>query len=140
MSSSLGASADDAATDDILHEGEARAGRSEWEDALIKHNIIEAQRQEATEDDRHLTRAEQRQSGLGGREQQLADAPLDELDELEDEVDDRVLQHYRSAPASRHRPTHTELHSTPVPSPNLPSALIPTLLIPSSHLIPSHSP
>lgn len=95
MSSSLGASADDAATDDILSAGDSRAGRTEWEDALIKHNIIQADTQQLTEDERQLAGIEER----AGRNV-LADAGLDELDELEDDVDDRVLQQYRS---DRHR-------------------------------------
>ena len=88
---SLGASADDAATDDILDAGEARAGRTEWEDALIKHNIAQADTQQRTDDDRQLAAAEER-----AVRDRLADAQLDELDELEDEVDDTVLRQYRS--------------------------------------------
>ena len=91
MSSSLGASADDCATDAIVDVGEERAGRTEWEDALIKHNIMQADTQQQTEDDRQLARTEER----AGRDR-LADKQLDELDELEDEVDDRAMQQYRS--------------------------------------------
>lgn len=97
MSSHLGHSGNDVA-DEIREVGEKAAGRSEWEDALIKHNIIQAQTVQETQDDQDQRSAEQYQQSQQ-IEQRMKNASLDGLDELEDdmpELDDRILQQYRA--------------------------------------------
>ena len=141
MSLSLGVSADDAATDDIVDAGQAKAGRTEWEDALIKHGIMQAETQQLTDDDRQLAGVEERE-----RRDQLAELSVDELDELEDDVDDRVLQQYRShalhcthsrrltavlcTAGSRDIPSSHPIPSHPIPSHPIPSHPIPSQSMP----------
>jgi hypothetical protein len=53
-----------------LMPGEAMTGKTEWEDALIKHGIQEAQTVQKTDDDLHqddVERKEQMVSGWDGR-------------------------------------------------------------------------
>jgi hypothetical protein len=65
------------------------AGKTEWEDALIKHGIMAAPEERETEDDKHLRMLE-------GMDQARAKAlESKSLDELEDELDDDVLEIYR---------------------------------------------
>jgi len=85
-------------TDEIREVGDKAAGRTEWEDALIKHGIIEAQTVQESQDDSDTRRAEQHVQSQQ-IENRMANASLDELDELEDdmpELDDRILQQYRA--------------------------------------------
>lgn len=66
------------------------AGKTEWEDILIKHGIMEAPPVVPTEDELQSEAAE--------RELQrdaLADKSLAELDALEDDVDEKTLKAYR---------------------------------------------
>ena len=119
----LGASASDAVTDALLEEGERPAGRSEWEDALIKHRIIEAPPPPPPSADDDLLAAADSRAPHAKGEAALAQLSVDELDELEDDpdVDERALQTYRyTAPhcttASLHHCT-TPLHCTALPPP-----------------------
>ena len=111
-SASLGPSASDAATDALLDAGERPAGRSEWEDALIKHGIVEAPPPpQRSADDDLLERAAQGGGSEHGGARPLDSLSLDELDEaLDDGGDERALQHYRARrlvelSASARRPT-----------------------------------
>ena len=68
------------------------AGRTEWEDALIKHGIIAAPEIKASDDEmqlEYINRMKDREAN------QLSSKTLDELDELEDEMDDGILESYR---------------------------------------------
>jgi hypothetical protein len=78
-------------SDADLLPGEKMSGATEWDDALIKHGIKEAQVVQATDDDLH-------QEGVA---RHLASDPhanksLAELDTLEDELEDNVIAHYRA--------------------------------------------
>lgn len=67
------------------------AGKTEWEDALIKHGIMEAPKHKETEDERQLKFQESM-----AEHDPLANKTLDELDELEDEIgDEDVLEAIR---------------------------------------------
>jgi hypothetical protein len=67
-------------------------GRTEWEDALIKHKIMAApQKAGPTEDELQTATAE-----VINSIDKYESKSLDELDELEDELEDRVLAEYRS--------------------------------------------
>lgn len=66
------------------------AGKTEWEDALIKHGVMEAPKEEITEDDIHLAHSEAMEA-----KDPYADLTLKELEQLEDEVDDSIIETYR---------------------------------------------
>jgi hypothetical protein len=74
-----------------LLPGEKLSGKTEWEDALIKHGIQQAQVAQKTDDDLH-EEAVERAAG----HDKLATKSMEQLDELEDEVEDQVLEQYRS--------------------------------------------
>jgi len=78
-------------SDADLRPGEALSGKTEWEDALIKHGIIQAKVAEKTDDDLHEEQVE-RQKG----EDRHANKSMEQLDELEDELEDQVLEQYRA--------------------------------------------
>jgi predicted DNA-binding protein (UPF0251 family) len=65
------------------------SGKTEWEDALIKHGIMDAPKEVETEDDRHLAASE--------RAQEMRDRALENksLAELEDEVSDEEFEALR---------------------------------------------
>ncbi len=65
-------------------------GKTEWEDALIKHGIMEAPEVVPTEDELALAY----QEAMAARDP-LAGKSLEQLDELEDDVDDQILNVYR---------------------------------------------
>ena len=50
-----------------LMPGEAMTGKTEWEDALIKHGIQEAQTVQKTDDDLHQDDVERKEQMVGGR-------------------------------------------------------------------------
>ena len=66
------------------------AGKTEWEDALIKHGIMEAPEVKETDDEIQLRMIQK----MADRDV-LADKSLDELDELEDDYESEVLEKYR---------------------------------------------
>ena len=66
------------------------AGKTEWEDALIKHGIMEAPEVKETDDEIQLRMIQK----MADRDM-LADKSLDELDELEDDYESEVLEKYR---------------------------------------------
>jgi len=68
------------------------AGKTEWEDALIKHGIMQAPPVVRDPDEVHEEELERKRQADGDP---MAKKSLEELDELEDEVDDRVLDSYR---------------------------------------------
>jgi len=68
------------------------AGKTEWEDALIKHGIKEAPPVVEDPEDVHERELERKREADGDP---LAKKSLEELDELEDEVDESVLDAYR---------------------------------------------
>ncbi len=71
------------------------AGKTEWEDALIKHGIMEAPEVVPTEDELALAYQEE----MAARDP-LAGKSLEQLDELEDDVDDQILNVYRCVAAA----------------------------------------
>jgi len=66
------------------------AGKTEWEDVLIKHKIIPAPPVVPTEDELQLEDIEKQQA-----KDPLADKKLEELDELEDDVAEQTMAKYR---------------------------------------------
>lgn len=50
-----------------LMPGEAMTGKTEWEDALIKHGIKEAQTVQKTDDDLHQDDVERKEQMVSGR-------------------------------------------------------------------------
>ena len=74
-----------------LMPGEAMSGATEWEDALIKHGIKEAQVVQKTDDDLHEEQVEREQ-----KHDPHANKTMEQLDELEDDLEDAVLAQYRS--------------------------------------------
>jgi len=68
------------------------AGKTEWEDALIKHGIMEAPPVVRDPDEVHEEELERKREADGDP---LAKKSLEQLDELEDDVDERVLDQYR---------------------------------------------
>jgi hypothetical protein len=68
------------------------AGKTEWEDALIKHGIMAAPEVKDTDDEiqlKHIQKMSERD--------ELADKNLDELDELEDDFESDIIEKYRYA-------------------------------------------
>lgn len=83
--------------DDIFHELHEEAtefgGKTEWDDILIKQGIKQAPEAEPLTDDviqQHLQEAIQHV-----KQDQLNEATLSDLSELEDDLDDPVLRQYR---------------------------------------------
>lgn len=74
-----------------LRPGDALPGKTEWEDALIKHGIVQAQKAGRSADDDFLEEVERRQN-----EDPHAHKSLEELDDLEDDLEDDVLAGYRA--------------------------------------------
>lgn len=72
----------------------AGKGATEWEDALIKHGIIEAPEEIATQDDIALAM----QEAVAGLDP-LAHKSLQQLDEVEDDFPEEELDFYRFAPS-----------------------------------------
>lgn len=66
------------------------AGKTEWEDALIKHGIMAAPEVKPTDDELQL----EYQQKMAERDV-LADKSLDELDELEDDFESDIIEKYR---------------------------------------------
>lgn len=66
------------------------AGQTEWEDALIKHGIIEAPPENDNEDDLALEAIEARQ-----QVHRLENKNLDQLEALEDDEDEDILDQFR---------------------------------------------
>eukprot|EP00455_Lapot_gusevi_P013307 TRINITY_DN16458_c0_g1_i3.p1 TRINITY_DN16458_c0_g1~~TRINITY_DN16458_c0_g1_i3.p1 ORF type:complete len:233 (-),score=74.71 TRINITY_DN16458_c0_g1_i3:89-787(-) len=66
------------------------SGKTEWEDALIKHGIIPKPPDQPTQDDLYLESLEKLQ-----QRDPFENKTLDELNELEDDVDDDILDRYR---------------------------------------------
>jgi hypothetical protein len=71
-------------------------GKTEWEDALIKHGIMAAPERRETDDEYQL-RHQQRMADVDP----LAAKSLEQLDELEDDLDSDVIEKYRCARARR---------------------------------------
>ena len=70
-------------------------GKTEWEDALIKHGIMAAPERRETDDEYQL-RHQQRMADVDP----LAAKSLEQLDELEDDLDSDVIEKYRCARAN----------------------------------------
>eukprot|EP01111_Echinosteliopsis_oligospora_P010686 TRINITY_DN3384_c0_g2_i1.p1 TRINITY_DN3384_c0_g2~~TRINITY_DN3384_c0_g2_i1.p1 ORF type:complete len:238 (+),score=81.39 TRINITY_DN3384_c0_g2_i1:82-795(+) len=66
------------------------AGKTEWEDMLIKLGHMEAPPQEPKVDLYRLDTPE-----IDPKQEKLLNATLDELDEFEDDEDDKILEEYR---------------------------------------------
>lgn len=81
-----------------LMPGEAMSGKTEWEDALIKHGIMQATTVEKTDDDLHEEQVEREQ-----KHDPHANKSMAQLDELEDDLEDAVLAQYRSVLRDRLR-------------------------------------
>jgi len=75
----------------LAHTGE-KLGKSEWEDALIKHDIMAAPEREITEDEHHYDRVN---ANLGKDTSELATKSMAELDILEDDLEEDVMKKYR---------------------------------------------
>eukprot|EP00475_Leptophrys_vorax_P041744 TRINITY_DN78792_c0_g1_i1.p1 TRINITY_DN78792_c0_g1~~TRINITY_DN78792_c0_g1_i1.p1 ORF type:complete len:244 (+),score=73.43 TRINITY_DN78792_c0_g1_i1:201-932(+) len=68
------------------------AGTTEWEDALIKHGVIEAPKPKETEDDRYQKMLDTKDVV---RQHELESKTLKELDDLEDDIEDEELEALR---------------------------------------------
>ncbi|GAB5358880.1 hypothetical protein AAMO2058_000497000 [Amorphochlora amoebiformis] len=65
--------------------------KTEWEDALVKHGIIKKTVKGPTQDEIHLKQLEAEQA-----RDKFDDLTLDDLDEQEDDLDEKILNQYRS--------------------------------------------
>ena len=71
------------------------SGKTEWEDILIKHNVIPEPERIYTDDEIQLSYKSNNISELK-KELELSEKSLDQLDELEDDLDENILELYRN--------------------------------------------
>jgi len=97
--SHLGPSSDDA-THDIIETGQALSGHTEWEDALIKHKIIQAKIAGPSQEEIHTNTAQQQvldQQSLDDQSIDDIDALLDrQTDQGGDQAEERMMAAYRA--------------------------------------------
>ena len=120
-STALGVSASDAVTDALLEDGERPEGRTEWEEALIRHRIIDAPPAPPASADEELLDLPDASTG---RAEALSQLSAEQLEEREDEGEDeerRMLQHYRSTRSTSPHLTSPHLTSPHLTSPHLTS-------------------